>query len=221
MILEVKDLALDRGKEVHLRGISFAVDACECLVIRSPILLLGTALLEALIGLEERVEGQVLFNGEHMLGDMPLQRRLALRRDIGYVHRVGGLISLLNVRENIALPLCYHASVTRAQVAELTDQVADVVGIRELLGREVDELDMVQMRLVNLARALINRPRLLLVDAILEGMDRQQRERVASAVGYFRGECDFGVVMTARTRDLPQTTRVLELRADGLHQPGE
>jgi len=221
MILEVNSLSLDRGKEVHLRGISFGVDACECLVIRSPILLLGTALLETLVGLEERVTGEVWFDGANLLADMPLQRRLDLRRDIGFVHRVGGLISLLNVRENIALPLCYHAQVTRDRVAALTDEVAEIVGISDLLGLEVDELDMVQIRLVNLARALINRPRLLLVDAILEGMDRQQRERVASAVGYFRGECDFGVVMTTRTRDLPQTTRVLELRADGLYPPGD
>ena len=220
MILEVRNLGLDRGEEVHLRNISFSLDTCECLVIRSPILLLGTALLETLMGLEERVSGEVLFEGQNMLGEMPAHRRLELRQDIGYAHRVGGLVSLLNVRENIALPLCYHAQVTRAQAAFCTDEVADVTGIRELLDREVDELDMVQVRLVNLARALINRPRLLLIDAILEGMKAEQRECVASAIGYFRGECDFGVVMTARTRDLPQTTRVLELRPDGLHPPG-
>jgi len=220
MILEVKNLGLDRGEEVHLRNISFSLEPCECLVIRTPILLLGTALLETLMGLEEKVSGEVLFGGENMLDDMPSHRRLSLRRDIGYAHRVGGLVSLLNVRENIALPLCYHAKVTRGQAAFATDEVAEATGIRELLDREVDELDMVQMRLVNLARALINRPRLLLVDAILEGMKDEQRERVSSAIGYFRGECDFGVLMTTRTRDLPQTTRVLELRPDGLCAPG-
>ena len=221
MILEVKGLCVDRGTEVHLRDMSFAVGPCDCLVIRSQILLLGTTLLQALVGREDKVAGEVYFTGENIVGDVPLQRRLELRRDIGYVHRVGGLISLLNVRENIALPLCYHAKVTRQEVAVSTDEVAHIVGVADLLDQEVDELDVVQTRLVNLARALINRPQLLLVDAILEGMNDDQRSRATAAIAHYREECSFGVVMTARTRDLPQTTRVLELRADGLHTPGD
>jgi ABC-type transporter Mla maintaining outer membrane lipid asymmetry ATPase subunit MlaF len=220
MLLAVKDLTVHHGKEVHLRDISFDLAASECLVIRSQILLLGTTLLQSLVGLEEQATGEVHFNGRDLLGDMPLRHRLELRRDIGYVHRVGGLISLLNVRENIALPLCYHAQVTRQQVAELTSEVAEVVGVSDLLDREVDELDIVQVRLVNLARALIDRPQLLLVDAILEGMDEDRRRRAAAAIERYQNEYGFGVVMTARTRNLPQTTRVLELRTDGLHRPG-
>lgn len=220
MILEVTGLAVHHGKEVHLRNIGFTVDRGECVVIRSQILLLGTTLLQALVGLEDDVDGEVRFNGENMVDDIPLHRRLALRRNIGYVHRVGGLISLLSVRENIALPLCYHAQVTRAQVAQLTGEVADVVGIRELLDQHVDELDMVQMRLVNLARALINRPQLLLVDAILEGMDDDRRQQAAAAMTYYQEQYGFGMVMTSRTRDLPQTARVLALHADGLHPAG-
>lgn len=217
MLLEVRDLTIRPSEEVHLRDVSFAVESHECVVIRSRILLLGTRLLQAILGMEDTLSGQVLFDGHDMVTRMPLSRRLTLRRHIGYVHRVGGLISLLNVRENIVLPLSYHAHIDRPQVSELTDEVSEAVGISHLLDCEVDELDMMQTRLVNLARALISRPRLLLMDAILEAMNDEQLERVTTTVSRYRDAIGFAVVMTARSQALPWADRVFELRGDGLH----
>lgn len=217
MLLEVRDLTIRPSEEVHLRGVSFGVESRECVMIRSPILLLGTRLLQAVLGMEDTLSGQVLFDDHDMVARLPLSRRLKLRQQIGYVHRVGGLISLLNVRENMVLPISYHAHIDRAEVSELADEVSEAVGIPHLLDREVDELDMTQTRLVNLARALISRPRLLLVDAILEGMNDVQLERVTTAVNRYRNAYGFAVVMTARSQALPWADRVYELLNDGLH----
>ena len=218
MLLDVRDLTIRPSEEVHLRDVSFAVEPRKCVVIRSRILLLGTRLLQAILGMEDTISGQVLFDGHDMVARLPLRRRLTLRQHIGYVHRVGGLISLLNVRENIVLPLSYHAHIDRARVSEITGEVSEAVGISHLLDREVDELDVMQTRLVNLARALISRPRLLLVDAILEGMNEVQLEQVASTVSRYRDAFGFAVVMTARSQAMPWADRIYELRSDGLHR---
>jgi len=218
MLLEVRDLSFRPSEEVDLRQVSFSVDAGECVVIRSPILLLGTRLLQALIGLEDTLAGEVWFEQHDMVAPLSLRRRLKLRRHIGYVHRVGGLVSLLNVRENIVLPLSYHENIERARLAGMTRELSESLGIAHLLDHEVDELDALQTRLVNLARALITGPRLLLVDAILEGMREEQIEQVSSVVSRYRQRYGFAVVMTARSRALPWASQVYELRDAGLHR---
>ncbi len=218
MLLEVRDLSFRPSEEVDLRQVSFSVDAGECVVIRSPILLLGTRLLQALIGLEDTLAGEVWFEQHDMVAPLSLAQRLKLRRHIGYVHRVGGLVSLLNVRENIVLPLSYHENIERARLAGMTRELSESLGIAHLLDHEVDELDALQTRLVNLARALITGPRLLLVDAILEGMREEQIEQVTSVVSRYRQRHGFAVVMTARSRALPWASQVYELRDAGLHR---
>lgn len=218
MLLEVNDLTIRPSQEVDLRNVNFSVDDGECVVIRAPILLLGTHLLQALLGLEDTLSGQVSFEGHDMVADLPLGQRLKLRQHIGYVHRVGGLVSLLNVRENIVLPLSYHENVKRARIKELTREIAEALEIQHLLDREVDELDMGQTRLVNLARALISRPRLLLVDAILEGMNKQQLHRMTDTISRYRQDSGFAVVMTARSHTLPWANRVYELHQGSLHE---
>lgn len=218
MLLEVRDLTFRPSEEVFLSHAGFSVDSGECVVIRSPILLLGTRLLQALIGLEDTLSGEVWFEGHDMVAPLPLRRRLMLRRHIGYVHRVGGLISLLNVRENIVLPLSYHENVERHRLADLVREVSESLGIEHLLDLEVDELDVMQTRLVNLARALITGPRLLLVDAILEGMQEEQIEQVTAVVSHYRRLSGFAVVMTARSQTLSWANQVYELRNGGLHR---
>lgn len=218
MLLEVRDLTFRPSEEVDLRQISFSVDAGECVVIRSPILLLGTRLLQALIGLEDTLAGEVWFEQHDMVAPLSLRRRLKLRRHIGYVHRVGGLVSLLNVRENIVLPLSYHENIERSRLAGMTLELAESLGIAHLLDHEVDELDALQTRLVNLARALITGPRLLLVDAILEGMREEQIEQTTAVVSHYRQRYGFAVVMIARSQTLPWASQVYELRDASLHR---
>jgi len=218
MLLEVKNLTIRPSEEVDLRDLSFGVNSGECVMIRSPILLLGTRLLQALLGLEDTLSGEVWFDQHDMVAPLSLGRRLKLRRHIGYVHRVGGLVSLLNVRENIVLPLSYHENIGRGQARELMGEVSEALRIEHLLDLEVDELDMGQTRLVNLARALICRPRLLLVDAILEGMNKQQLERMTATISHYRQETGFAVVMTSRMHALPWANRVYELRDSSLHE---
>ncbi|MEN8176436.1 MAG: ATP-binding cassette domain-containing protein [Pseudomonadota bacterium] len=218
MILRVNNLSIRHGDEVYLRGLNFDVDERDCVVIRSQVLLLGTSLLHGLLGIGDELGGEVRFEGENLASNLPLPRLLDLRQQFGYVHRVGGLISLLDVKENIVLPLCYHAHVDREEVWSAVDQVATALDIRELLDRDVDSLDTVQTRLVNLARALAGRPRILLVDAILEGMEENQKLRVTRTINKFREKFGLGVIMTTRVQHFPNATQIYDLQDDGLHR---
>lgn len=60
--------------------------------------------------------------------------------------------------------------------------IAERLEIQDLLDRETNDLDVAETRMVNLARALIARPKLLMIDAILESMSTEQRERILGAI---------------------------------------
>ena len=216
MILEVKNFHLDHGHGVEFRDISFDIEENECVAVRTRVLLLGTTMLQGLIGLHENVSGEVWFQGVNLIGTVPQKRLLKLREDIGFVFRVGGLISLMNVRENIALPLCYHYDTGKQELQDAVNEIAQRLAIEDLLDRDIGDLDVAQTRLVNLARALIARPKLLLVDAILESMRQEQRERILNAIRACQAQTGCGVLMTTREQDVLMASKVYELDQHGL-----
>lgn len=218
MILEAKDFHLDYGHGVEFKNISLGIDRNECVAVRTRVLLLGTTLLQGLIGLHENVSGEVWFQGVNLIGTVPQKRLLELREDIGFVFRVGGLISLMNVRENIALPLCYHYDTSQQELQQAVSEIAERLAIEELLDRDTDDLDVAETRMVNLARALIARPKLLLVDAILESMPIEQRERILGAIKACQAQTGCGVLMTSREQDVAMASKVYELDQHGLTQ---
>jgi ABC-type lipoprotein export system ATPase subunit len=211
MILDVDHLTLSHGHGIELRDISFKVDENECVSIHTPILLFGTSLLQGLIGMLDEVSGKVWFQGINLIGPLPMKRLLVLRQQIGFVHRIGGLISLMNVRENIALPLGYHRNIGRRELNDTVIEIAERLAIQDLLDLEVDQLDIGQTRMVNLARALIARPRLLLIDAILEGMSGEQTQRVIQAIRACQAQTRCGVVMTNRGQSFDLAGKIFRL----------
>jgi len=205
MILEVKDLHVHYGRIGHLANLSFAVDAGEILCIRCPVLQFGTVLLWALIGAGERIEGRIRFDGENLAGPLSPAKLLALREHIAMVYRERGLISLLTVEENIALPLGYHYNVDRRKLADAVHDVADALRISTLLDRDAEDIREMDTRLVNLARALIRRPRLILIDGLLEGAQPtgyavQSRSHNAVAAAVVQGRADWGVAIETVAR---------------------
>ena len=215
MILEVKDLHVHYGRIGYLANLSFAVDAGEILCIRCPVLQFGTVLLWALSGAAERIEGRIRFDGENLAGPLSPAKLLALREHIAMVYRERGLISLLTVEENIALPLGYHYNVDRRKLAEAVHDVADALRISTLLAHDAEDISEMDTRLVNLARALIRRPRLILIDGLLEGMPGE-REYIFETIKTYQEKEGFAVIMTARHSGIEHATRAFDLTEGGL-----
>ncbi len=215
MILQVKNLRTHYGHGGYLSNISFTLEPGEILFIRCRVLLLGSVLLRTLMGMADEAEGEVWFERENLLAPPQPGRLLELRRQMAMVYRTRGLISLLNVEQNIALPLGYHYNIPRRELAACVQEVAELLDIKALLPLGAEELDEMQTRLVNLARALIGRPKLLLIDGLLEGMPGLC-ERLMDAIGKYQERHGFGVVMTGRHRGIEFATRACELHDEGL-----
>ncbi len=219
MTLRVQNLRIPCDSETVIENISFTADEGECVVINTNVLLLGTCLLQALTGMVEGVTGNMVFQGKDLANEHSHKDLSKLREQIGFVYRHGGLISLLNVTDNIALPLAYHYNISRKEISGKIKKIATLLGINDLLQLIPEDLSIAETRLVNLARALVGRPRLLLIDAILDGISLDNKQVVIDAIQRYQAEERFALIMTTRQHQLSElATAAYELTESGLEQ---
>ncbi len=128
-----------------------------------------STLLEAVAGLKRVTAGKILLSGEDVT-----HRKPALR-GIGYVPQDAALFSTMTVAENLAFALDIRRA-TRAQKQERVEELAELMGIGDLLHRRPANLSGGERQRVALGRAISFRPRILLLDEPLSAIDEDTRE---------------------------------------------
>lgn len=139
-----------------------------------------SSLLEIIAGLRLPVKGRVVLDGVALTDAASKIRVPPWRRGIGYVPQDQSLFPHLNVERN----LLYSCRVTGIPPdPALRDRIVDMLEIRPLLGRGTGDLSGGERGRVALGRALMSRPRLLLLDEPLAHLDDRLRAR---ALDYLR-----------------------------------
>ena len=175
MALDISNLTISYPGKVVFENVSLSVDENEIVAIKTGILDGSTSFLKAVAGYLNNVQGKVMFEGTNMLDKVPDH---VLSR-IGFVYEVHGLISIYNVLQNIMLPLEYHSDHSEAESHEKLRAIMELLSIPESdLLLYPHRLNDVKTRIVNLARALITDPGLLLIDEIEGGMSDEYIDRV-------------------------------------------
>ena len=188
-ILDVRDLRVTYGAGAEvLKGVSFAVGADEFVAIIGPSGAGKSTLIRCVNRLVEPSSGAVIFNGRDMRG---LDGRALRheRRNIGMIFQQFNLIERLSVLDNVLtgrlgytgtwrslLRLFPRADITRA--IELLDRV----GLAEHMDKRADQLSGGQRQRVGIARALIQNPRLLLVDEPTSSLDPKISHEVMALI---------------------------------------
>jgi len=170
-MLEFTDVEKSFDKKPVLRGVSYALDAGEILVLLGPSGCGKTTLLRIIAGLETADSGELVLDGED------LGKTAVHKRGFGFVFQDYALFPHKNVYDNVAFGLRMHkwsAEKIRARV----DQVLDLVGLASFDDRSIHDLSGGEQQRVALARALAPAPRLLLLDEPLGALDRALRERL-------------------------------------------
>jgi len=161
--------ALDRvfgtgGAAVHaVRGVDLEVGEGELVVLRGPSGSGKTTLLNLLGGLDTPTAGRVLLGERDLTTASEAELVEVRRRELGYVFQSFALLPVLSAAENVEVPLRLvdtPAAERDARVAELLDRV----GLAEHAAQRPYELSGGQQQRVGIARALANRPRLLIAD---------------------------------------------------------
>lgn len=112
--------------------------------------------------------------GKIFFGDDDVTRLAPEKRGIGLVFQNYALYPHMTVRQNIMFPL-ENINIKRSEALELVQEMANLVGIGELLDRKPAQLSGGQQQRVAIARALVKKPRVLLLDEPLSNLDARLR----------------------------------------------
>lgn len=146
-----------------LRGVDLQVYAGEMAVIMGPSGAGKTTLLNCIAGIDQPDGGSVSLQGREINYRSESERVRLRRHDIGMVFQFFNLIPTLSVRENVALPFLI-ANRLDAEAGRRVDELLAVVGMQHRQGHLPFQLSGGEMQLVSIARALAQRPALLLAD---------------------------------------------------------
>ncbi len=127
-----------------------------------------TTFLRIVAGLEEADEGEIIVNGKNILSDPPW------KRSIGLVFQNYALYPHLSVYQNIATPLI-QAKIPQPQINSKIEDIAQIMGLEDKMGKLPKQLSGGQQQRVALARAVIKRPHILLLDEPLSNLDAKVR----------------------------------------------
>jgi ABC-type sugar transport system ATPase subunit len=169
--VEIRNLQKRYGKEEILRGVDLTVSPGDFMVVYGMPSSGKSVLVRLLTGLEKPDQGQILFRGQDATHLSPGER------NIGYVPQSFALYPHFSVRDNIAYPLDL-AKVPKKESAPEVERASTLLGIQDLLDRRPDQLSGGQKQRVAIARGLVKRTNIFILDDPLVGLDFKLRERL-------------------------------------------
>lgn len=179
----VKEFPTGDSRITPVNGVSFSLEQGTFAAILGKSGSGKSTLLSILGGLDQATSGDVVLDGVN-LSSLPENRLTEYRRnDIGFVFQQYNLIPNLTAQENVMLPMEF-AGVDKAErmarAATLLNQVELTGGLHD---RKVNRLSGGQQQRVSIARALANRPRLILADEPTGNLDEETGERIIELLG--------------------------------------
>jgi urea transport system ATP-binding protein len=188
-MLEVAGVDLHYGAAQALRGVSIAAEPgrITCLLGRNGV---GkTSLLRAIAGHQPISAGRIAWNGEDVARLTAYQRA---RRGFGYVPQGREIFPLLTVRENLETGF---AAAPRGQKSIPAEIFELFPVLRDMLGRRGGDLSGGQQQQLALGRALVTRPRLLVLDEPTEGIQPSIIKDIERVIRLLRDRGDMAILL--------------------------
>lgn len=178
-LLRVEDLCKTYGRGENavkaLDHVSFTVEKGEFLAIIGPSGSGKSTLLHILGGVDRPTSGHVYLDGQDVYAQNEDQLAIFRRRQVGLIYQFYNLIPVLNVVENITLPVLMDG---RAVNPERLRELMETLGLR---GRErhlPNQLSGGQQQRVSIGRALMNAPALVLADEPTGNLDSKNSQEI-------------------------------------------
>jgi putative ABC transport system ATP-binding protein len=178
-ILEVHNLSKVYGKgDTQIKAlddVSFSVEKGEFVAIVGPSGSGKSTLLHILGGVDTPSSGQVLVDGTDIFTLDQTKMAIFRRRQIGLIYQFYNLIPILNVEENITLPLLLdERSLDEARLKE----IVATLGLADRVSHLPNQLSGGQQQRVSIGRALINNPALVLADEPTGNLDSSNSKEI-------------------------------------------
>ncbi|MGA2794270.1 MAG: urea ABC transporter ATP-binding subunit UrtE [Roseiarcus sp.] len=207
-MLSVDNINLFYGAAQALRSVSLKAEIgrVTCVLGRNGV---GkSSLLRAIVGQQQIASGAILWQGENISALPPYQRA---KRGIGYVPQGREIFPLLTVRENLMTGFATQGRATRF----IDDEIFSLFPVlSDMMGRRGGDLSGGQQQQLAIGRALVTRPKLLVLDEPTEGIQPSIIKDIGRAILYLRQKGEMAIVIVEQyfewARDLCDDYAVMD-----------
>jgi putative ABC transport system ATP-binding protein len=184
-------------------GISLSIAAGEFVALLGQSGSGKSTLLNLLAGLDTATSGSVLVQGRDLARMSSEELARYRRNDVGMVFQAFHLISSMTIMENVELPMRF-AEVERTERAQRVRESLERVGLGKRMQHRPSELSGGEQQRVSIARALANRPSLLLADEPTGNLDSRTGEDILNLIRDLSLSMGMTVVMVTHERALAE-----------------
>ncbi len=214
-IISFRDITKRWGSTVAVDNVSLDIEPGEFFALLGPSGCGKTTLLRMLAGLEVPSEGHVLIDGQDM-GDIPPNKRA-----VNMVFQSYAVFPHMTVADNVAYGLKIDR-VPQAERGKRVREALDLVQLGHLAERMPDQLSGGQRQRVALSRALVKKPKVLLLDEPLSALDAKLREAMRFELSQLQKKVGITFIMVTHDQDeaLAIASRIAVMNKGSIAQLG-
>ena len=214
-MVRIAGLQKSYGSVVALQELDLTVPMGEFLTLLGPSGSGKTTLLNLIAGMTSASKGRIMINGRDVTDVAPEKRGL------GMVFQNYALMPHMTVFENIAFPLQIR-KIPKAEIRQRVNEVLEVVRLPHVANRKPKELSGGQQQRISIARCLVYKPDLILMDEPMAALDKKLREQMQLEIR--RIHTEFGITMLYVTHDqeeaLNMSDRIILMNGGAVEQLG-
>ncbi|MEH2265511.1 DevA family ABC transporter ATP-binding protein [Nostoc sp.] len=218
-VIAIKNLNHYYGKGALKKQILFDINleiySGEIVIMTGPSGSGKTTLLSLIGGLRSVQEGSLKFLGEELVG-VSQSKLVQMRRKIGYIFQAHNLLGFLTAKQNVQMAVELNNNISQTEAVAKSKAMLGSVGLEERVDYYPDNLSGGQKQRIAIARALVNRPPLVLADEPTAALDKQSgRDVVEIMQSLAKNQGTTILLVTHDNRILDIADRIVEME-DGL-----
>lgn len=195
-MIEIKNITKSYGHEKNkvevLKDISFSMKEGSFVAVMGTSGSGKTTMLNCISGIDMIDSGEILYEKKDITKLTSEQRKIFRRQNIGMVFQSFDLLPILNVRENILLPMKLNHLKPNE---DYFNEIVEILGINSKLKSKISELSGGEQQRVAIARALITKPKLICADEPTGNLDRKNTLEVMNLFKRINTEMNTTILM--------------------------